>query len=501
MNCRRPHWEGHHGGSGLAILASMKSTRSLWRPILAALLLAYLATAAYHSLKPLPEGISTATPLRTAEDVRFLADYTFLNNQGERVSDQAIFDEILALIGQARRLVVLDMFLINEFAGEAAGAPRRLSGEITAALIARRAAVPALQAVLITDPFNTLYNGVEATHLRRLQDAGVQVIITDLTRLRDSNPSWSALWRLCCRWFGNSPDGGWLPSPVGPEKVGLRTYLTLLNFNANHRKTLVVDQGDTWVGLVTSGNPHDASSAHDNVALRFSGPAALDLLETERAVARLSGHDFPDTPRPPDTRESHDGEGVQVLTESAVRDALIASIDSARPGDALRVAVFYLSHRGVIHGLKAAQARGVDLRVLLDPNEDAFGRKKNGIPNRQVALELVQAGVPIRWCDTHGEQCHGKYLLLTRASGEAELILGSANFTRRNLDDNNLETSVRLLAGHESEVIRDAAAWFERYWHNESERHFSVPYEHYADPSWLRYWRYRFMEASGWSTF
>ncbi len=418
-----------------------------WYLLLAILLLVYLATGLYHSLKPLPEGVSVATPLRTSGEVRFLADYTFLDARGERHSEQAIFDEILGLIAQARRLVVLDMFLINEFAGDAAGAPRRLSGEVTEALLARRREVHGLQAVLITDPFNTLYNGVEAEHLDRLREAGVEVIITDLSRLRDSNPSWSALWRLCCRWFGNSPDGGWLPSPVGPEKVGLRTYLTLLNFNANHRKTLVVDQGDSWVGLVTSGNPHDASSAHDNVALRFSGMAALDLLETERAVARFSGHDFPDTPRPPDSGGSSDGERVQVLTEGAVRDALISSIESAAPGDELRIAVFYLSHRGVVNAIRDAQRRGVELRLLLDPNEDAFGRKKSGIPNRQVALELHAAGVPIRWCDTHGEQCHGKYLLLTRASGEAELILGSANFTRRNLDDYNLETSVRLLAG------------------------------------------------------
>ncbi|MFN2350133.1 MAG: phospholipase D family protein [Thioalkalivibrio sp.] len=474
---------------------------SYWRPLLAILLIAYLGTGLYHSIKALPDGISVATPLRAASGLHFLADYTFQDAQQQRRSEQVIFDEILSLIGQARRLVVLDMFLINDFAGEASGTQRRLSAEVTEALIQRRHEVPELQAVLITDPFNTLYNGVEASHLRRLEQAGIQVIITDLDALRASNPSWTALWRLCCQWFGNSPGGGWLPSPVGPEQVGLRTYLTLLNFNANHRKTLVVDQGETWVGLVTSGNPHDASSAHDNVALRFSGEAALDLLETERATARLSGTDLPyvslSGPSPPTAEAGR----LQILTEARIRDALIAAIDSALAGDELRVAVFYLAHRGVVQALKAAMERGVELRVLLDPNEDAFGRKKNGIPNRQVALELVEAGVPLRWCDTHGEQCHWKFLLLTRATGEAELILGSANFTRRNLDDYNLETSVRLLAPADTQTIREATAWFERYWHNEPQRHFSVPYEAYADPSRLRYWRYRFMEASGWSTF
>ncbi|MCW8841536.1 MAG: phospholipase D family protein [Gammaproteobacteria bacterium] len=466
------------------------------------LLLAYLAVAVYHSYKPLPPGISVAMPLRAVDEVRFLADYTYIDEQGERRSEQMIFDEILRLIAQAEQLIVLDMFLINDFAGDARHSLRPLSREITDALIRRRAEVPGLEVVLITDPFNTLYNGVASSHLERLEAAGVKVVLTDLTRLRDSNPSWSALWRIFFRWLGNSPDGGWLPSPVGPEKVGLRTYLTLLNFNANHRKTFIADEGDGWVGLVTSGNPHDASSAHDNVALRFSGAAALDLLQTERAVSHFSGNAFPASPEAPSTESlPQRGMRLQILTESRIRQASLQAINGAQPGDAIDIAVFYLSHREIVEALKAAQSSGVALRLLLDPNEDAFGRKKNGIPNRQVALELTEAGVPVRWCDTHGEQCHSKFLMLRRAGGEAELILGSANFTRRNLDDYNLETNVRLLASGESQVMQQAAGWFEEYWHNRSGRRLSVDYEKYRDPSRRRYWFYRFMEASGWSTF
>ncbi len=51
--------------------------------------------------------------------------------------------------------------------------------------------------------------------------------------------------------------------------------------------------------------------------------------------------------------------------------------------------MFYLSERQIIKALIAAQQRGVQVRVLLDPNKDAFGREKNGIPNRQVAAELT----------------------------------------------------------------------------------------------------------------
>src|SRR5699024_12297064 len=59
---------------------------------------------------------------------------------------------------------------------------------------------------------------------------------------------------------------------------------------------------------------------------------------------------------------------------------------------------------------------------IFDPDEDAFGRKKNGVPNRSVADELVGAGVDVRWCDTHGEQCHAKFLL-HQADGQASMLL------------------------------------------------------------------------------
>ena len=94
--------------------------------------------------------------------------------------------------------------------------------------------------------------------------------------------------------------------------------------------------------------------------------------------------------------------------------------------------MFYLSERKIVKGLIAAHERGVKLRILLDPNKDAFGREKNGIPNRQVASELHKAGIPVRWCNTQGEQCHNK-ILMKYGAQQSEMILGSANFTARNL--------------------------------------------------------------------
>ncbi|MFW0776293.1 MAG: phospholipase D-like domain-containing protein, partial [Rickettsiales bacterium] len=184
-----------------------------------------------------------------------------------------------------------------------------------------------------------------------------------------------------------------------------------------------------------------------------------------------------------------------------IRDRVLQTVNTTNQGDRIDLAMFYLSHRDIIQALISAHKRGADLRILLDPSEDAFGKKKNGIPNRQVALELNQTGIPIRWCDTHGEQCHSKLMLTRRADKSAELLLGSANFTRRNLDNLNLETNVVLIGDTATPAIQDASAFFELRWHNAPNQNFSRPYAYYADDSRWRYWRYRLMEFTGLSTF
>ena len=479
-----------------------RRTRRLWL-VAAALVLLWAANASWQRYKPLPEGLSVAAPLRAPASVQFLVDYTYTDPSGERRVEQQIFDRVLELIGGAERLIVMDMFLFNHFAGETGGDDMRpLSREVTDALVDRRSIRPAPRVILISDPINTFYGSLDLAQFDRLRRAGVEVVITDLDRLRASNPLWSGAWRICCQWFAARGGSGWLPNPVGDQDVTLRSVLRLLRFKANHRKTLIVDAGEDWRGLVTSGNAHDASSAHSNIAIEFSGAAALDLMATEAAVAAFSAPSM-SWPRiePAPEGGTSNGPRVQVLTESKIRDAVLDLLARAGPGDRIDLAMFYLSHRDIVRALQRAGSRGAVVRALLDPNKDAFGRVKNGIPNRSVAAELTRGGVEVRWCDTHGEQCHDKLILARFADGDAELIAGSANFTRRNLDDLNLETDVRVIATADSAFMRRATGYFERRWSEPAGRNFSVPYSAYADDGLLRYWRYRLMEATGLSTF
>lgn len=458
--------------------------------------------AGCHNFKALPEGVSFAGPARAVSDVAFLEDHTWVDTSGERQVEQEIFDEVFALIRGARRLIVTDMFLYNDFQGPEAETTRALSGELTRHLIEARRAHPQIEVVVITDPVNTLYRGLPSAQFDALTAAGVRVVETDLNALRDSNFWYSPVWRLLFKPFGNG-QGGFLPNPIGPGRVSIRTYLKLLNFKANHRKTLIVDAGDRLVGLVSSANPHDGSSAHRNAAIRFDGLAAHDLLATENAVLRFSGAAEVSAktivaPAPP---VQPTAVTVQIVTEQKIEDAILATLASTAPGDQVDLMMFYLSDRHVIEALTAAHARGARVRLLLDPNKDAFGREKNGVPNRPVAHQLVGEGIDLRWCDSHGEQCHAKMLLVTRAEGATTLISGSANFTRRNLDDFNLETDVVVRGPAAAPVLRDAQRYFDQMWHNQPPRHYSTDYEAYRDESLWHQFLYCLMEGTGMSSF
>lgn len=483
-----------------------RSTRChITRLVVFAALLLFAAMGVHHTQKALPDGVSFAGPVRPLSGVRFLRDLTYIEGNQRRV-EQEIFDAIFSMIDQAERLVLVDMFLFNEFQGSKPETTRMLARELTDHLIARRVARPDINIYLLTDPINTVYGGVSSPQLEQLRAAGVDVTVTDLSRLRDSNAFYSAVWRLLVKPLGNS-EGGLLPNPFGDGQVSLRSYFALANFKANHRKVVVTDGPNGLIGLVTSANPHDGSSAHENVALQFSGAAAYDLLLAEQAVMRFSGGPYQkldawlegDIGLPGLESQPAGSLTMQIVSEHQIEKAALQLIGRASEID---LAMFYLSDRDIVEGLKVAAYSGVPVRLILDPNKDAFGHAKGGIPNRQVATELMQIpGIQLRWAATDGEQYHSKMLLTRDGSGGANLLLGSANFTRRNLGDFNLELSAVVSGPATAPVLERASNYFERGWKNDAGLTFTTDYSSYQEQSALKNLAYRFMEWSGMSSF
>jgi phosphatidylserine/phosphatidylglycerophosphate/cardiolipin synthase-like enzyme len=460
--------------------------------------------------KPLPRGLSFAGEVYPVPvgNITFLRDLTYRGEGDVMIHDQEIFDAIFFSIDRAERYVLLDMFLFNSYISGEFEPLSNLAEELTLRLVEKKKAVPKIRIDVITDPINTVYRGHRSAQIEALRAAGINVILTDLKRLRDSNPGYSSFWRVFVQWFGNSDRGGILPHPFSRAGAGvtLRSYLDMLNFKANHRKVFIADRGDSFVTIVSSANPHDGSSAHSNVALQITGDLWRDAYGAEEAVARLSGADLGPRPRGGDDAAPAgvgDRAEVVLLTESRIKEEVLALLAESGEGDRLWMAMFYLSDRDVVRSLLGAARRGSRVRLILDPNRDAFGYEKNGIPNRQVARELIEqsgGGVEVRWYDTHGEQFHSKLVFLEREGEEATVILGSANLTRRNLENYNLELDVRVTAGGSLPPVADVRLYLERLWENRGGR-FTVDFETFDDSSALKVLVYRLQEFTGLCSF
>lgn len=478
-------------------------------------LVLYVFVFFYQLMRPFPESLARPSPEYRvpAASIAFFADETFLDAKGERAVRQEIWDEVFRMIDGAERLIVLDMFLFNSYQGESPETLRPLSQELTDRLVAKRKSHPHIAIAIVTDPINTAYGGDTAAHLAALRAAGVYVVETNLAMLPDSNPLYSPVWRIFAQWFGNSDTSGWLPHPFqyGGDKVTLRTWLSLLNFKANHSKLIVADQivgkgkaaKRKMMTLVTSSNPHDGSSAHGNIAIRVEDQLWQSVLSSERAIAELSGAVTP-LFDPNEISDVKDGPvKVTFLREEWIRRDLLEMIEETREGDTITMAMFYLSDRKVVRALVDAGKRKVTIKVILDPNKDAFGMKKNGIPNRPVAKELLKKGgrtVEVRWCDTHGEQCHAKLVRATVGSTHY-VMAGSANLTRRNIGGFNLEANVALSSEEEFPALTEIDAYLSRLWSNAEGETYTADYTAYEDKTFWKTSLYRIMERTGLSSF
>ena len=177
----------------------------------------------------------------------------------------------------------------------------------------------------------------------------------------------------------------------------------------------------------------------------------------------------------------------------------LASVEIRRnPNGTVNV---YLDGYGIVQDFNH---NPIDVRFNpdLDPNRDEKKKKKSGIPNRQAAEYLTRTaggGLAIRWYATRGEQFHSK-LIVVRKKRTVDAILGSANLTRRNLDDYNLETSFWVHAPRGSDLDRELKLYLDRIWTNDGGV-FTLPYSEFRDTSRLRRLFAWTQEVTGLGTF
>jgi hypothetical protein len=119
------------------------------------------------------------------------------------------------------------------------------------------------------------------------------------------------------------------------------------------------------------------------------------------------------------------------------------------------------------------------------------------MPNQAVAGELLRRGgghIEVRWFPTETGASLPK-LLVVRHRSDLWMNFGSANFTRRNLGDLNLESSVELRMPARAAPARAVTEYFHELWSS------AAADADFADQRPTAYWRYRFAEATGLSSF
>ena len=426
--------------------------------------LIYIAVILWHTFKPLPNGVSFEGEMHKTDDIEFITDLTFAQDQkGTGMTHELqIFDEVYTMIDEAKDFVVVDFFLFDGYYDSKEDFPKIVE-TLSTKLAEKKKLHPDMPIIFITDPINRGYGSYENEWFKKMRDAGVEIVYTDLESLRDSTPIYSGIYRTFFQWF-DIGGKGWIANAMASDapKMTIASYMTLLNIKANHRKAVITDKE----AMVTSSNPHDASGFHGNIALKVSGPVMNDILEAEEAVSLYSGG--PELPRA-NVKGSKGQYEVQYLTEKKILDALLTDLAETDKGDKIWLGMFFISKRDIVEALIDAANRGVEVNMVLDPNENSFGQEKSGLPNRPVVQEMVEDSkgkMNVRWYNTVIGQYHTKAIWI-QTNDHTIISSGSANYTERTLDNYNLEANLRIIAPNDSDLTLEMEDYFERIWNNE----------------------------------
>jgi cardiolipin synthase len=207
----------------------------------------------------------------------------------------------------------------------------------------------------------------------------------------------------------------------------------------DHVKLLVVDD-EAVVGGINWGT---ASARHHDFDVLLHGPVVANLDRVFRRDLATCGR-IGAVPQP-----IVDPGGVEVastLPSSEIRPLALEAVEGART--TLDLELFVLTDAGIVHAIERARARGVAVRVILDPTQR---------PSDASAAELRSAGVGVRLYHGSGESLHAKSLV---ADG-ALVLFGSANWSGGGFVRNHeIDVEVR----HSRAVARTFLAAMEADW-------------------------------------
>ena len=239
------------------------------------------------TIKTPPLGVDYESPMRDSDNVEFHYDLTYLDKDGNIRYDRKIWDATYKIVDEAKDYLIVEMFLFNDIYNKDKEHFPEFAKEYTRRLIKKKMENPDLKVYVLSDENNNLYGAFEHPFITDMKKAGIDVIVVDIFKLKDTFPWYSPIWRTLIEPHGNPQGKGWIGNFYGPmwPKLTLRNLLRALNVKADHRK-IFLNEGNV---VISSANIHDPSYFHENVAILANGEIVKDVLQGLKHVAEFSG--------------------------------------------------------------------------------------------------------------------------------------------------------------------------------------------------------------------
>ena len=515
-------------------------------------------TVSCSTIKNPPLGINYESPIRETENAEFHYDLTYLDKDGNIQYDRNLWDATFKVVDNAKDYLIIEMFLFNDLYNKDKEHFPEFAKEYTERLVKKQKENPNLKVYILADENNNFYGAFEHPFITSMKNAGINVIIVDIFKLKDTFPWYSPIWRTFIKPMGNPQNKGWITNFYGDmwPKLTIRNLLRALNVKADHKKVFLNEKEV----VVSSANIHDPSYFHENIAIYTDGPIVKDVLHDLQLVAKFSDSeinvddsnketkskiemDLADKTKikkdtmniwnlenknndmihleenisdsqknEKDEKESFslnsgkneitDTEGktykIQYLSEGAIGKYLDADIDSLKSGDELLMGMYFLADRGVIDRLIKAANRGVKIRMIFDRSRDAFGMSTNGLPNKPVSKKLkkkTKGKIEIKWYFTNNEQYHTKITLMKKTDGSVIINAGSANLIKKNIRGYIMDSNFRILTTQDSKISKDVYTYFDRLWENKDGL-FTINFDDEPTTSGFSDFMYKILDAT-----
>ena len=447
--------------------------------------MAILVITSCSTIKTPPPGINYESPLRDSENVNFHYDLTYLDKDGNINYDRNLWESTYKVLDNAKDYIIIEMFLFNDLYNKNKEKFPEFAKEYTERLIKKKQENPDLKVYVLADENNNFYGAFEHPFITSMKEAGINIIIVDIFKLKDTFPWYSPIWRSTIKPFGNPQDKGWIGNFYGEmwPKLTLRNLFRALNVKADHKKVFLNEREV----VVSSANIHDPSYFHENIAIYANGDITKDVLHNLQLVANFSDSEINventtdeneavKENEKPENNENDivtDSEGkkykIQYISEAAIGKYLDQDIDSLKAGDELLMGMYFLADKDIIDKLIKAANRGVNIKIIFDRSRDAFGMSTNGLPNKPVSKKLkkdTKGKIEIKWYFTNNEQYHTKITLIKKTDGDVIINAGSANLIKKNIRGYIMDSNFRILTDADSKLTEDIYNYFNRLWEN-----------------------------------